>query len=225
MTLEIGLLLLESLLLIFTIVLLFYSIKEGKQRDKLIMEVGKATRVLTRQEYFLSIMDSMMDAKEEIVGCITGRRPFGDDLKMMKTIIEDISRITKKGVKVKYLLPKFPDRLHVGYKYMKAGAEIYYSSCLMVHNIRFIIVDERVVVMGIPESTGEKEATKKGYRIPSEGLAMVLKNYFNTCEKQSGFAEYMKEVVEQTGASIEHIAKEYGIEADGLRKLLPRSGG
>jgi hypothetical protein len=219
MTLELGLLLLESVLLLFTIILLFYSIKEGKQRDKLIMEVGKATRVLTRQEYFLSILESMIGAREEIVGCITGRRPSSEDHKMMETIVEDIKRVTGKGVRVKYLLPKFPDRLHVGYIYMKAGAEIYYSSCLMVHNIRFIIVDERTVVMGIPESTGEREATKKGYTIPSDGLAMVLKNYFNSCEKQSTFTEYLNEVIQQTGATPEHIAKEYAIDVEGLKKL------
>jgi hypothetical protein len=219
MTLEIGLLLLESVLLIFTIILLFYSIKEGKQRDKLIMEVGKATKVLTRQEYFLSIIDSMIDAEEEIVGCITGRPPAGDDRKMTRDIIENIKRITKKGVRVRYLMPKFPDRLHIGYQYMKAGAEILYSSCLMVHNIRYIIVDDRIVVMGIPEIVGEKEATKKGYTIPSEGLAMVLKNYFSTCEKQSTFAEYLKEVLDQTGASPEHIAREYEIDVDELKSL------
>ncbi len=219
MTLEIGLLLLESLLLVFTIILLVYSIREGKQRDKLLMEVEKATRVLTRQEYFLSIIDSMMDAEEEIIGCITGRPPAGDDIKMTRVIIENIREISKKGVRIKYLLPKFPDRLHIGYKYMEAGAEVLYSSCLMVHNIRFIIVDDRTVVMGIPESTGEKEATKKGYRIPSEGLAMVLKNYFNSCEKQSNFAEYLQEVIKQSGATPEHIAREYQIDAAELKKI------
>lgn len=219
MTLEIGLLLLESLLLVFTIILLFYSIKEGKQRDKLIMEVGKATKVLTRQEYFLSIIDSMMDAKEEIVGCITGRQPVGDDRNMTRDIVENIKRMTKKGVRIKYLLPKFPDRLHLAYQYMKAGAEIYFSSCMMVHNIRFIIIDDSIVVMGIPESTGEKEATRKGYRIPSEGLAMVLKNYFNTCEKQTSFKDYLKEVIQQTGATPEHLAREYQMDEEELRRL------
>lgn len=220
MTLELGLLLLESVLLLFTIVLLFYSIKEGKQRDKLIMEVSRATRVLTRQEYFLSAIDSMMNAKEEIVGCITGRTPSGDDVGMTGTIIENIKQKTKQGVRITYILPKFPDRLHIGCKYMAAGADIRYSSCLMVHNMRFIIVDEKTVVMGIPESIGEREATKKGYRIPSEGLAMVLKNYFKTCEKQLTLKEYLNEVLEQTGASAEHIAKEYKINVDDLRRLL-----
>ena len=101
-----------------------YLCKEGKQRDKLIIEVGKATRVLTRQEYFLSIIDSMMDATEEIIGCITGRPPTGDDIKMTRTIVEKIKQMSKKGVRITYLLPKFPDRLHIGYKYMKAGAEV-----------------------------------------------------------------------------------------------------
>jgi len=219
MTLETGLLLLESLLLVFTIILLFYSIKEGKQRDKLIMEVGKATKVLTRQEYFLSIIDSMMDAKEEIIGCITGRPPTGDDRKMTRDIVENIKRMTEKGVRIKYLLPKFPDRLHLGYQYMKAGAEIFFSSCLMVHNIRFIIVDEGIVIIGIPEIIGEKEATRKGYRIPSEGLAMVLKNYFNTCERQTSFKDYLKEVIQQTGATPEHIAREYQIDVDELKRI------
>ena len=219
MTLEIGLLLLESLLLVFTIILLFYSIKEGKQRDKLIIEVAKATKVLTRQEYFLSIIDSMTDAKEEIVGCITGRPPTGEDRRMTRDIVERIEKMTKKGVRIKYLMPKFPDRLHLGHQYMKAGAEIFYSSCLMVHNLRFIIIDEGIVVMGIPESIGEKEATKKGYRIPSEGLAMVMKNYFNSCEKQTSFQDYLKEVMQQTGASAEHIAREFQIEVEEIRRL------
>ncbi|GBD97763.1 MAG TPA: hypothetical protein ENG83_12930 [Nitrospirae bacterium] len=222
MSIEIGLLSLESILLVATIILLVYSIKEGKERDKLIMEVGKATKVLTRQEYFLAIIDSMMDAKKEITGCITGRPPTGDDKRMTRDIMENIKRMTKKGVRVRYLMPKFPDRLHLGYLYMKAGAEIQYSSCLMVHNIRFINVDNRIVVIGIPESTGEKEATKKGYRIPSEGLATVLKNYFDTCEKQLSFIDYLKEVINQTGATPEHIAREYQIDEEELKKLAGR---
>jgi hypothetical protein len=219
MTLEIGLLLLESILLLFTIVLLIYSIKEGKQRDKLIVEVGRATKILSRQEYFLNIIDSMADAKEEIVGCITGRMPLGDDKKMTRDITETIKRMTERGVNIRYLLPKFPDRLHVGYMYTKAGADVFYSSCLMVHNIRYIIVDDYIVVLGIPESTGEKEATRKGYRIPSDGLAMVLKNYFSTCEKQTSFRDYLKEVITQTGATPEHIAREYQIDKEELKKI------
>jgi hypothetical protein len=220
MTLEIGLLVLESVLLVFTIVLLLYSLKEGRQRDKLIKEVGRATKILTRQEYFLAIIDSMMDAREEIIGCITGRMPTGDDRKMARDIIETIKRLRDKGVKIKYLMPKFPDRLHIGVLYSDAGAEVYYSSCLMVHNLRFIVIDSRVVVIGIPESTGEKEATKKGYVIPSEGLAVVLKNYFYACEDQVSLRDYLKEVINQTGANVDQLAREYKLDPANLRRFL-----
>ena len=184
MTVEFGLLLLESVLLIATVILLIYGIHEGKRRDELLREVGRATKVLTRQEYFFSIMEAMLDAKQEIIGCITGTPPSADDIKMTRHIADAIEDMTRKGVRVKYLLPKFPDRLQVGALYTKAGAEIRFSSCLMVHNIRYTVVDERNVVIGIPENTGDKEATKKGFVIPSEGLALVLKDYFNDCEKQ-----------------------------------------
>lgn len=222
MTIEIGLLLLESVLLVVTIILLVYSIREGKQRDSLLMEMGKATKILTRQEYFLMVIDSMMGAKEEIVGCITGRIPNGDDKQMTRDIIATIENLVKNKVRIKYLLPKFPDRLHIGYLYTKAGAEIFYSSCLMVHNMRFIIVDERIIIIGIPEIVGETEATKKGYRIPSEGLAMVLRNYFNTCEKQTNFTDYIKEVMDQTGATLQHLAHEYKTDEQELIRMMEK---
>jgi hypothetical protein len=220
MTLEVGLLLLESVLLIVTVTLLIFNIHEGKQRDKLIREVGRATRVLSRQEYFLSLMDSMLDAEKEIIGCITGRSPSGDDIKMTRHITDAIENMTQKGVRIKYLLPKFPDRLQIGVQYTKAGAEVLFSSCLMVHNIRYSIVDERIVVLGIPESTGEKEATKKGYKIPSEGLAMILKGSFNSCEKQTSLKDYLQEVIEHTGATPDHLAREFHLDEEDLKKLL-----
>ena len=98
-----------------------------------------------------------------------------------------------------------------------------YSSCLMIHNIRFITVDDKIVVMGIPESTGEKQATKKGYMIPSEGLAMVLNNYFETCEKQVTFKDYLIEVMTQTGATTKHLASEYQMDESELKKLAGKS--
>ena len=86
-------------------------------------------------------------------------------------------------------MPKFSDQTARQPVYhMKASStEIQYSSCLIVHITPFIIVDDRIVVIGITESIGEKEATKKGYRIPSEGLALILKDYFNECGNQISF--------------------------------------
>jgi hypothetical protein len=220
MTIEFWLLLLESLLLVATVILLIYNIHEGKQRDNLLLEVGKATKVLTRQEYFFILIDTMLDAQQEIIGCITGSLPTGDDIKMTRNITAAIEKMAKKGVRIKYLLPKFPDRLQVGVQYSQAGAEVRFSSCLMVHSIRYSIVDETIVVFGIPESTGDKEATKKGYRIPSEELALILKDYFNSCEKQMTLKEYLREIIEQTGATPEQLAREFRLDARDLKQIL-----
>ena len=221
MTMESGLLFLESILLIVTIILLIYNIHEGKQRGLLLKEVGRATKILTRQEYFLTLVETMLDAESEIVGCITGSPPARDESKMSRNIVAAIEKLTAKGVRIKYVLPKFPDRLQVGVLYSKAGAEVRFSNCLTVHTIRYSIVDEKVVVLGVPESTGEREATKKGYRIPSDGLAMILKDHFNTCQRQSTLKEYLQEVIDQSGATPEHVAREFHLEEKDLKPFLP----
>ncbi len=219
-TMDFGLMLLESGLLIATVIMLIYSIHEGKRRDHLLREVGRAIQVLTRQEYFFSIMEAMLDARQEIIGCITGRPPSGDEIRMTRHIADAIERMNRKGVKVRYLLPKFPDRLQIGLQYMKAGAEIFFSSCLMVHNLRYIVVDEEIIVLGMPERTGEREATKKGYTIPSEGLAVLLRNYFNSCEDKTGLKDYLQEVLKQTGATPEHLAREFHLDPKDLNGLV-----
>lgn len=220
MTLEIALLVLESLLLGFTIVLLVMSLKEGRSRDSLILEVSKATRVLTRHEYFLTVMDTMMEARSEILGSITGRMPQGDDVNRSKQLVYDIEKMAQAGVKVKYVLPKFQDRLYVGWLYTKAGAEVYYSSCPLVHDFRYTVVDEKVCLIGVPEHVGEKEATKKGFRIPSEGLAHILKASFMSCLNDTiTFEQFIRDTLKQTGAEPKVLARELNIPESELIKI------
>jgi hypothetical protein len=219
MNVEFGLLLLESVLLVATLVLLIYGIHEGKRRDALLKEVSRATKVLTRHEYFFAIMEAMHSANQEIIGCITGTPPSGDDIRMTRHFADAIRDMKKRGVSIRYLLPKFPDRIPIAFQYTKAGAEVLFSSCLMVHSLRYTVVDERIVVLGIPESIGETEATKKGYTIPSEGLAMVLKNYFSECEDKTTLKAYLQEVSKQTGATIEHLAREFRLDEKELKEL------
>ncbi len=220
MTIEFGLILLESGLLIATVIMLIYSIHEGKRRDHLLREVGRVTKVLTRQEYFSAIMEAMLDAKQEIIGCITGRPPSGDEIRMTGHIADTIERMKGKGVSVRYLLPKFPDRLQIGLQYTKSGAEIFFSSCLMVHNLRYIVIDGEIIVLGMPDEMGEKEATKKGYTIPSEELAALLKGYFSSCEDRTSLKDYLREVLKQTGATLEHLSREFHLDLKDLKGLV-----
>jgi hypothetical protein len=133
-----------------------------------LLEVGKATKILTRQEYFLTVTDSMMDARVEVIGFITGRLPTGDDKKRVRDIINNIEKLTKNDIKVKYLVPKFPDRLHIGYLYSRAGAEVRYGIGAIASDIRYIIVDDRFVVM-------KKKLLKKAIEFHPKVLLRSLK--------------------------------------------------
>ena len=219
MKIEISLLVIESVLLLFTILLLLDSIKEGRSRSKLLVEVERATKAFTRIEYFLAVVDSMSDARREVEGLITGRYPSHIDKKRTDDIINAIEKATRAGVSVKYLLPRFHDRLYMGCLYAKAGAEVRYGGCPILHDLRYMTVDDRLTVIGIPEDS-EKEATKKGFQIVSEGLTSILREHFNHCWSSAiSYEEYMKEVIRQTKASPRHLALELKIEEKEIDKF------
>ncbi len=223
MKIEISLLVIESVLLLFTILLLLDSIKEGRSRSKLLLEVERATKAFTRIEYFLAVVDSMSDARREVEGLITGRHPGHIDKKRTDDILNAIEKAARNGVSVKYLLPRFHDRLYMGSLYAKAGAEVRYGGCPILHDLRYMTVDDRMTVIGIPEDS-EKEATKKGFQIVSEGLTSILREHFNHCWSSAiSYEEYMKEVIRQTKASPRHLALELKIEEKEIEKFYDGS--
>jgi len=220
-SLELGLLILESVLLIVTVILLVFSLKEGRGRDKLIMEVERATRVLSRHEYFIAVTDTMMDARSDLIGSITGRFPVGDDSKRTKEVALTIEKLSQSGVKIRYLLPKFHDRLHVGWLYLRAGAEVRFGSDPHLHDFRYVVADEKVTVIGIPEGTGAQEATKRGFRIPSRGLSALLRKGFqDSWEGAVPFVDQVRETLAHTGMSPEALAREFHIDLEELKRSV-----
>ena len=222
MNIETALLILETALLLLTVFLLLYNIRDGKHRNRLMLEVSKATRPLTRMEYFQAVIDSLADADKEIIGCVTGHRlTAADDRRRLQNILDLIEKAVARGAEVRYLLPKFHDRLYMGYLYTKAGAEVRYTTNAIVYSLRYNVVDSRLVVMGIPEAMSEEASTSKGHRLPSEALAGILREHFYGCwQKNETFIEYLREVMAQTGTSVERLAMETGLEAGELKALL-----
>jgi hypothetical protein len=56
---------------------------------------------------------------------------------------------------------------------------------LLVSDLRYIIVDDRLTVLGLPSATGEDQPTREGYSIPSEALAEIFENQFQTKWEQA----------------------------------------
>ena len=127
---------------------------------------------------------------------------------------------------MRYLMPKFHDRLYMGYFYTRAGAEVRYTTSALVYSLRYNVVDSQLVVISIPEAKSEQAATSKGHRLPSEELAGIIREHFYGCwEKNQTFEEYLKEVMAQTGTSLERLAEETGLEAGKLAALLKELNG
>jgi hypothetical protein len=224
MNIELILLITESILLLVTLGFLLYSIHEGQQRSRLLVEVKHATKTLTRVEYFLTISESLLESKHEVVGCVTGRRPLDEEERKIENVINSIKHATSRGVKVKYILPKLPDRLYMGCLYESAGAEIRYAGCSLVHSMRYMVVDNSSVLIGTPESAGEKNATNRGHKLPSMGLAVILKNHFDECwEKDLPVLGYIKEVMAHSGMSIKQVSTELGIDIKVLSRYVVSS--
>ena len=208
-------------MLLVTLGFLLYSIHEGRQRSRLLVEVKNATKTLTRLEYFLTVSESLLESKIEVVGCVTGRRPIGDDEKKVGSVMNTIKTATSRGVKVKYILPKLPERLYMGCLYESAGAEIRYASCSLVNSMRYMVVDRSLVIIGIPEHAGEKNATNKGHKLPSQGLASILQNHFAECwERDLPLKGYIKEVMDHTGMQVKQVSTELGIEISVLARYI-----
>jgi hypothetical protein len=95
----------------------------------------------------------------------------------------------------------------------------------MVYSLRYNVVDSKLVVVGIPEARSEEASTSKGHRLPSEELASIIRDHFYACwEKDETFEEYLKEVMVQTGTSVERLALETGLEAEKVATLLKELG-
>jgi len=223
MSIETILLLTESVLLVLTIILLLYSIREARHRKQLLMAVGKAVKILTRTEYFTTISESISEAEEDIFGYVTGRRASGNDEKKVTIIMAAIRRAIARGVNVRYILPKFHDRLYMGYIYSAAGAEVRYRPSHVIHSLRYMVVDGKTAIVGIPETIDQEEMTGKGHWLPSKALADVLKQHFYSRWGNSlSFGDFFNEVLSQTKASADELALELDIDPKKMQRIIAR---
>ena len=101
------------------------------------------------------------------------------------------------------------------------------SQPLLVSDIRYVVFDQKQVLIGLPVATGENEPTREGYLIPSEGLAQIFLQEFESKWLQgTDYEEYLKEVILEMrqgnpNASSSLVSSQLGIpESEVLRVTL-----
>ena len=225
--LQLALLTIELSLLILTLILLYLSRRELSERRRLVEHMIKTTRLLTRVQYFNEVIDGIRDAKNEIFGSITGAKPKGSRVYFDK-LLKELDNAVKRGVKIRYLFPMDRDRLYIGYLYSQIGIEVGYHSGLVVYDLRHMVIDDHIVVLGFPEKTGYEQPTRVGIKIRSESLARIFRDRFEMLWREAiEYKRYLNKVINEyvkanPNISPILISKELGIPIDEIQKHLMR---
>lgn len=209
--LSFALLIIEPFLLLATLLLLFLTRREQKGRDRLLQRLSAATDVVSRQEYFVAVLGSLQSAKSYVYGSVTGSAPQAEETEVLHQVTNAMAAAVARGSGVRYLLPTAPDRLQVARMYTESGAEVRFNPGILVSDARYMVVDDRSVVIGVPERKGRDEPTKKGYVVPSETVAALFRAEFEArwgASETKTYKDYLSEVVTNARLSNPAISSE-----------------
>ena len=186
---SLALLSVEIILLILTISLLIYSSRERRQRQNLFHLMIDTIKVLTREEYFNLVTEELDDAKKSVCAIVTGEKPSENSVKYVERILKALKSAKDKGASLKYIMPASPEKLEMGLKYIQSGCDVRYNHNLMINELRFMVVDERHIVIGMPDNvdkftcdidqTEPCKPTRRGVLLQSKSISKIFINYFN----------------------------------------------
>lgn len=224
--LESSLLVLELVLLVFTFIVVVLIMREARGRGALLKQMVQTATTVSRQEYFTTVVEGIQSAERNVWGIVTGSRADGQEYDTVDRIIEQVHTASSRGVDVRYLIPVSPDRLHMASRYEEAGAKVRFHPALIVNDLRYMIVDGKHVVLGLPRRKGQDEPTRKGYKIPSEGMQQLFRENFEKfwdSPDTLGYLGYLSKIVEDTrkakpGVSDELLAEQLHVDIEDIRK-------
>jgi len=221
---QLPLLIVEFVLLVATVSLLVLNRREQKSREKMMDHFSSVADVITRQEYFVAVVDSIQRAQNQLCGSVTGSPPAHEEVEVIQQILAAITDAARRGVRMRYLLPLAPDRLQMGRRYKLSGAEVKFHPSLLMSDVRYTLVDDKIVLVGVPARKGKNEPTRKGFTIPSESVAYLFKTQFETqwsSNEAKGYQEYLGELVTQArvsnpNVSVELMAGNLGVDTEDI---------
>ena len=222
----------ELVLLVATLSLLVLNRREMRARELLMRHFTSVSDVITRQEYFVAVVDAIQRAEKSLSGSVTGSPPSSEEGEVITQILNAIAEASKSGVTTRYLLPLAPDRLRMAKLYTASGAKVKLNPSVLISDARYTCIDGRVVLIGVPERSGKNEPTRKGYTITSESVARLFSNEFegqwgNPSSKS--YHDYLKELVglargSNSSASPELMAVNLGVETEDVEEALRSIG-
>jgi len=227
-SLQVLLLFVELFLLVATLALLLLSRRESKSREMMMQHFSSVADVITRQEYFVAVVDIIQKAEKWLCASVTASPPTPEEGEVIEQILKALKDASGRGVSIRYLVPLSPDRLQMAKKYKSSGAEVRLHPSLPFSDVRYTIVDGKITLIGVPARKGKKEPTRKGYSIPSESVAQLFKSNFESLwnsPDSKPYDAYLKELVSQavganSNISEELLASNLGLDKDEVHKTI-----
>jgi hypothetical protein len=223
---ELILVAVELVLLAFTLVLLISSRREWHAREELLNLLMATAKVLTRHEYFNMVTEALGDSTMNVYAIVTGSSPKDPDKPLVEGVLKAMASAHRKGVELKYLLPKSPETLEMGSRLSAAGAEVRYHEGLIVSDLRYMLIDGKYTAVGLPETSGEGQPTRKGVLMKSESLTALLLEQFNKFwvsgvdYKAVLKAMVLKLAEENPQLSADIISKQLRVETAEVKEIL-----
>ena len=226
-TFQLPLLIVELFLLVLTVSLLILGRREQKARERMMDHFSSVADVITRQEYFIAVVDAIQRAERNLSGSVTGSAPTHEEGEVIQQILAAITDASRRGVKIRYLLPLAPDRLQMAKRYGLSGAEVRFHPSLLISDVRYMLVDNKLVLVGVPERKGKNEPTRKGFAIPSESVAHLFNSRFETdwaSNEAKSYQEYLGQLVAQARrsnpmVSTELVAGNLGVDREDVETV------
>jgi len=227
-SLQILLLFVELFLLVATLALLLLSRRESKSRELMMQHFSSVADVITRQEYFVAVVDIIQKAEKWLCASVTGSPPTPEESEVIEQILKALKDASERGVSIRYLIPLSPDRLQMAKKYKSSGAEVRLHPSLPFSDVRYTIADGKITLIGVPGRKGKKEPTRKGYSIPSESVAQLFRSNFESLwdsPDSKTYDAYLKELVSQAIATNPNISAELlgsnlGLDKEDVHKAI-----
>ena len=118
----------------------------------------------------------------------------------------------------------------MGRLYTANGAQAKFNPSLLVSDVRYMCVDKKLVLIGVPERNGRNEPTRKGYTVPSESVAHLFGGQFEeqwASKDTKTYMDYLKELVTQAmgsnpNLSLDLVAANLGVEKEDVNAALGR---
>ncbi len=94
---QLPLLIVELFFLVATVSLLVLNRREQKSKEKMMNHFTSVADVITRQKYFIAVVDAIQRAERYLCGSVTGSPPTHEEGEVIQQILSAISDASRRG--------------------------------------------------------------------------------------------------------------------------------